>query len=220
VYVLARVLRARFEHVYQLALLSGELREVFERAPPVAGDAGAAAGGGGAGKRKPVEGDCPICFCEMEEDESGEPVVWCRAACGQNIHKGCFETWAATKRRQAGEGGNAEVTCPYCRSVWEGDEDMIKMIRKDGKRNEEGYVNVASQLGISTYRGESCIVFYWPRGWLTSGFFQTTAHTRDGGLATRPATDAGTIEAAIKCLRRLVWPAGDKSRVRILIHLR
>jgi hypothetical protein len=216
VYVLARVLRARFELVYQLALLSGELREVFERAPPVVGDdgdgdgdAGAAAGGGGGGggKRKPVEGDCPICFCEMDQEgEGGEPVVWCRAACGQNVHKGCFETWAATKRRQAGEGGNAasEVTCPYCRSVWEGDEDMIKMIRKDGKRNEEGYVNVASQLGISTHRGESCIMLYWPRGWLTSGLFQTTAHIRDGGLATRPATDAGTIEATIKCLRRLV----------------
>jgi hypothetical protein len=25
-------------------------------------------------------------------------LVWCRAACGQNVHKGCFETWAATKK--------------------------------------------------------------------------------------------------------------------------
>jgi hypothetical protein len=198
VYVLARVLRAKYEHVYQLALLSGELREVFEGAPPVAGDdgdGGAGPAGGGGGKRKAVDGDCPICFCEMDEGEGGEPVVWCRAACGQNVHKGCFETWAATKRRQAGAGGNAEVTCPYCRSVWEGDEDMIKTIRKDGKRNKEGYVNVAFQLGISTDRGESCIVLYRPRGWLT--FFQTTAHTRGGGLATRPATDADTIKAVI-----------------------
>ncbi|KAK4151116.1 E3 ubiquitin-protein ligase Zswim2 [Chaetomidium leptoderma] len=169
-YVLARVLRARFEHVYQLALLRSELREIFAGAPPplmlTTGDDGDDAGTG-AGKRKPVEGDCPICFCEMEvtvvgAGGGGEPVVWCRAACGQNVHKGCFETWAATKRRQAaGGGGSAEVTCPYCRSVWEGDEDMVKLIQKDGKRNAEGYVNVASQLGISAQRDYSTYSSWW-----------------------------------------------------------
>ncbi|KAL1840129.1 hypothetical protein VTJ49DRAFT_785 [Mycothermus thermophilus] len=160
VYVLARVLRARYELVYQLALLSEELREVFAGAPPV--EAGVVGGGGGDGdgKRKPVEGDCPICFCEMEAEGKGaEAVVWCRAACGQNIHKGCFETWAATKRKQGGAGG--QVTCPYCRSVWEGDEDMIQAIVRDGKRNHEGYVNVASQLGISTQRDYSTYSRWW-----------------------------------------------------------
>jgi hypothetical protein len=152
-YVLARVLRAKFEYVYQLALLSGELREIFENAPPpvhLEGADGGGSGGDGGGNRKPVEGDCPICFCEMEAEEGGEAVVWCRAACGQNMHKGCFETWAATKRQQAGGG---DVTCPYCRSVWKGDEDMVKKIEKGGKRNADGYINVASQLGISTERG-------------------------------------------------------------------
>lgn len=161
VYVLAKVLRARFEYVYQLALLSAELREIFAGAPPVlaSGDGGDGGDGGdagnGGGRRKPVEGDCPICFCEMEAKGTGaESVVWCRAACGQNVHKGCFETWAATKRRQPGGGGNGEVTCPYCRSVWEGDAEMVKTIERSGKPNAEGYVNVASQLGISTQRGE------------------------------------------------------------------
>lgn len=153
VYVLARVLRAKFEYVYQLALLGSELREILEGAPPLQSDEGGF-GGNGKGKRKPVEGDCPICFCEMEGQEGTEPVVWCRAACGQNVHKACFETWAATKRRQAHSGGGGEVTCPYCRSVWEGDEDMLKTIRKDGKRNADGYVNVASQLGITPHRGK------------------------------------------------------------------
>lgn len=160
-YVLSRVLRAPFEYVYQLALLSSELREIFANAPPPPPASGEEEGGGsgdGDGRRKPVEGDCPICFCEMEA-EGGEPVVWCRAACGQNIHKGCFETWAATKRRQAAGGGKAEVTCPYCRSVWEGDGDMIKKIERNGVRNAEGYVNVASQLGISTERGKSWLCF-------------------------------------------------------------
>ncbi|KAK4125366.1 hypothetical protein N657DRAFT_550665, partial [Parathielavia appendiculata] len=144
-YVLSRVLRARFELVYQLALLEDEVREILEGAS-VPGTDGGGDGGSGNGKRKPVNGDCPICFCELE----GEAVVWCRAECGQNVHKGCFETWAATKRKQ----GAGEVTCPYCRSVWEGDEDMIKVIQRDAKRNADGYVNVASQLGISTQRGE------------------------------------------------------------------
>lgn len=100
---------------------------------------------------------------------------------------------------EAEAGGSAKVTCLYCRSVWEGDEDMIKTIRKDGTRNEEGYVNAASQLRISTQRGEPCIMLCWPQGWLT--FFQTTAHTQDGGLATRPVIDAGTIEAVRNPLR-------------------
>ncbi|KAL2024255.1 hypothetical protein VTK56DRAFT_9411 [Thermocarpiscus australiensis] len=157
-YVLSRVLRARFDYVYQLALLSSELRDIFASAPPpVEGDAG---GDGGGRNRKPVEGDCPICFSEMEA-EGGEAVVWCRAACGQNIHKGCFETWAATKRRQAAGGGKADVTCPYCRSVWEGDDDMVKNIKRTGKLNEDGYVNVASQLGISTHRDYSTYSRWW-----------------------------------------------------------
>ncbi|KAL2198337.1 hypothetical protein P885DRAFT_67535 [Corynascus similis CBS 632.67] len=160
VYVLARVLRAKFEYVYQLALLGSELREILEGAPPLQSDEGGF-GGNGKGKRKPVEGDCPICFCEMEGQEGTEPVVWCRAACGQNVHKACFETWAATKRRQAHSGGGGEVTCPYCRSVWEGDEDMLKTIRKDGKRNADGYVNVASQLGITPHRDYSTYSKWW-----------------------------------------------------------
>jgi hypothetical protein len=148
--------------VYQLALLRSELREIFANAPLVEHDDAGGVGGSekdGRRRRKPLEGDCPICFCELEEEGGGGTggegqVVWCRAACGQNIHKSCFETWAATKRRQAGAGGSGEVTCPYCRSVWEGDDDMVKKIKTDGKRNAEGYVNVASQLGISTQRGE------------------------------------------------------------------
>jgi hypothetical protein len=189
-YVLSRVLHAKWEYVYQLALLSEELREIFRDAPPPASDGDG--GGGGDGRRKPVEGDCPICFCEMEAS-GGEPVVWCRAACGQNIHKACFETWAATKRRQgAGGGANGEVTCPYCRSVWEGDEDMIRTIEKKGKRNAEGYVNVASQLGISRQRGKGRL---FPRSASKSLTCpQTIVHIRDGGPDTRLPIEKDTID--------------------------
>lgn len=153
IYVLARVLRANPEHVYQLALLTSELRDIFARAPPTDNQP-EANGAGNDNNRKPLEGDCPICFEEMEAQ--GEAIVWCKAACGQNIHQQCFEMWAATKRQQAGtgDGDKVDVTCPYCRSVWEGDEDMVKKIEKTGPLNAEGYVNVAEQLGISDERGE------------------------------------------------------------------
>ncbi|KAK3330717.1 hypothetical protein B0H66DRAFT_544685 [Apodospora peruviana] len=160
VYVLARVLRAKYEYVYQLALLSTELQDIFADAPPPMEDDDGGVGsstGGGNKNRKPVEGDCPICFSDMES-QGNEVIVWCRAACGQNIHKECFEMWAATKRQQA-SGGN--VTCPYCRSVWDGDEDMAKKIKRTGDRNQEGYMNVAEQLGISQVRDTSTYSRWW-----------------------------------------------------------
>lgn len=147
-YVMKRVLRAKFEYVYQLALLGSEVREIFETAGPIPSEDGDEGAGQEDDKnRKPVEGECPICY---EELGAGEAIVWCRAACGQNIHKACIEIWAATKRQQ----GSSKVTCPYCRSNWEGDTDMVKKIEKTGKVGAEGYRNVADQLGISTERGK------------------------------------------------------------------
>lgn len=139
--VLARVLQAPFELVYQKALLGSELRTIFAAAPGVN-----VSGDSGNGKRKPVEGDCPICFCEFDAD-SPESVVWCRAACGQNIHQECFETWARTKTGQ--------VTCPLCRSKWQGDAKMVSKVQMNRAVSSEGYANVAHQLGISTRRGMS-----------------------------------------------------------------
>ncbi|OHE99323.1 SWIM zinc finger protein [Colletotrichum orchidophilum] len=157
-YVMSRVLRAKFEHTYQLALVPSELKEIFDKAPPIDTPADDTQDK----NRKPIDGDCPICFCELESDNK-ETIVWCRAACGQNIHKECFETWAATKRR--GSYGGSDVTCPYCRSVWQGDDDMVKNIKKGGKITREGYVNVAEQLGISTQRDYSTYSRWWTGGY-------------------------------------------------------
>ncbi|KAK1980443.1 SWIM zinc finger protein, partial [Colletotrichum cereale] len=154
-YVMSRVLRAKMEHTYQLALVPSELGEIFANAPPI----DVSSEGSQDKNRKPVEGDCPICFSEFETGSS-ESIVWCRAACGQNMHKGCFETWAATKRRGSGAG---DVTCPFCRSVWQGDDDMVKKIKKAGNITHEGYVNVADQLGISTQRDYSTYSRWWRR---------------------------------------------------------
>lgn len=130
VYVMARVLRARLEYTYQLALLSTELQELFAHAPPIVDESGV--GGEKDKNRKAVDGDCPICFEEM--GGAKEEIVWCKAACGQNIHKQCFEMWSATKKRSDGAG--AKVTCPYCRSLWEGDDDLVKKVNKVGELND------------------------------------------------------------------------------------
>lgn len=83
----------------------------------------------------------------MTEFEAGEDLVWCKAACGNNIHKACFEQWAKTKP--------GEVKCVYCRTPWTGDEETVGFIARNGKKNEEGYVNVGSQLGLSGRRDTS-----------------------------------------------------------------
>ncbi|KAH6991049.1 hypothetical protein BKA56DRAFT_511923 [Ilyonectria sp. MPI-CAGE-AT-0026] len=140
-YVLKRVLNAPYEMVYQLALLHSELRDIFAAAPAISTPKQAE-----SDKRKPIEGDCPICYSELEA-KSPEAVVWCRAACGQNMHEQCFSMWARTKSN--------DVTCPMCRSLWQGDEDAVKRVRREEGDSEEGYVNVADQLGISRVRDES-----------------------------------------------------------------
>ncbi|KAF5001660.1 hypothetical protein FGRMN_966 [Fusarium graminum] len=163
-YVLKQVLNAPFELVYQLALLSTELCSIFASAPPIS-----VHGNGESDKRKPIEGDCPICYCELDE-KNKESIVWCAAACGQNIHEQCFKMWAKTKP------GPGKVTCPMCRSVWKGDEKLVAKVQKDEGEMEEGYVNVGDQLGIGRQRDESSYSQwhgyhqgYWGRKYRGSG---------------------------------------------------
>jgi hypothetical protein len=155
VWVMVRVLRARHDLQYQLALLNSELKEIFQNAPrtPAHSDEEEPAENAADGNRKPVEGDCPICFTEFGD----EAVVFCKAACGNNFHSQCLKTWAATKR-----AAQVAVTCPLCRTPWEesGDvsADALKVAVNGGEVNHEGYVNVAGQLGISQDRGKGPIV--------------------------------------------------------------
>jgi Ring finger domain len=78
-----------------------ELREIFQKAPVAQKEA--ASDDDHPGKRKPIDGDCPICFTEFEENEE---IVWCKAACGNNIHAACFERWASIQQAKG-------VTCVY-----------------------------------------------------------------------------------------------------------
>lgn len=144
IYALVLVLKAPTRLQYQLGLLKSELRQIFAQAPEIA------TGGQIDKNRKSIDGDCPICFMPMEQD--GEAVVYCKAACGNNFHGECFNHWAASKRASA-----ASVTCPLCRSDWQSDASdvgKIKEMSTSRTRNSEGYVNVASELGLSGQRGE------------------------------------------------------------------
>ncbi len=49
------------------------------------------------------------------------------------------------------------------RTPWQGDEDSMKRISKQGRVNEEGYVNVASELGLSGVRDYSSYHQPWVR---------------------------------------------------------
>lgn len=105
------------------------------------------------GRRKPIEGDCPVCVMDFESDKA-EDILWCRGACGNNIHRHCFEQWAKSKP--------GAPKCVYCRTPWKGDEDSLKSIAKGaGKVGPDGYVNVAGELGLSGHRDMSSYHQHW-----------------------------------------------------------
>lgn len=151
-YVLINALKAPAHLQYQLAFLSSELREMYQSSPLSSQKEQSEDNNG---KRKPIEGDCPICFMELEPEK--DEIVWCRAACGNNVHKACFRQWAATQNAQG-------VRCVYCRSAWEtGSSELdLKQLTKDGYVNEEGYVNVGHLLGMPGERDSS--TYYRPWG--------------------------------------------------------
>lgn len=145
--VLVKVLKAPDPLYYQAAFLTSELEEIFTNAGPLPTETVGA--DDKDGKRKPIEGDCPIC-CEELSAET-ETIVWCQAACGNNLHKSCFDQWASAR-------GHGRVTCPYCRTPWQHDITSgasLKGMSKSGTKNSDGYVNVAEQLGMSGTRDYS-----------------------------------------------------------------
>lgn len=97
---------------------------------------------------------------EFDITDKSESIVWCKGACGNNIHKHCFEQWVRSKP--------GEVKCVYCRTPWKAEEpgdEIIKNIdktgKKTGRKNAEGYVNVGSALGLSGERDMSTYHSYW-----------------------------------------------------------
>lgn len=156
VYSLVNVLKAPPHLQYQLAFLSSELREIFATAHllptrvETADDT--------SGKRKSVEGECPICYMDFDEDSN--ELVWCRAACGNNMHKSCFDQWAASQR-------GSVVKCVYCRTPWQSSDSSLSKVAQQGIVGEDGYLNVAHLTGQSTVRDVST---YHPR-WVRRNYY-------------------------------------------------
>jgi hypothetical protein len=165
VYVMLRVLKAREDIAYQLALTSTELRAVFKNAPPIPGveTDPTDARGEQDGNRKPIEGECPICYDDLEPAK--DAIVYCKASCGNNVHKDCMQKWISMSRGKA--------TCPYCRATWAAEDGFDgKLGHVDTKgleRNVDGYVNVAGQLGLSGERDYSTYHQFWARRHLGTG---------------------------------------------------
>ena len=159
VYALHTVLKAPEHLQYQLAYLSSEVREIIRGAPPIPTDVSRAEDTDG--KRKSAIGECPICYFDF--DPENNELVWCKAACGNNMHKSCFEQWVASQR------GNT-VKCVYCRTPWEVDHGDLKNIRQAATVNEEGYVNVADRFGMSGTRNYSSYHQPWVRRTLGMGW--------------------------------------------------
>jgi hypothetical protein len=84
--------------------------------------------------RRPVL-DCSICLDDFTEPEEEDPVVFCRAQCGQNFHKRCMTHWLLECQERARKEIEPliatpgmlrdAVKCPFCRTQWQwnGEDD-------------------------------------------------------------------------------------------------
>jgi len=156
IFVYLRVLRLKRDSafIFQKALLSEELCSIFANAAPdptimanknVRDKYETITSGGpfkstsSDEKRRPIEGDCPICY-ELLEEKDRKDIVWCKEGCGNNLHKDCFEQWKKSKR-------GSKVTCVYCRGNWVENSNGPEVLL-----NEEGYVNLGVVQGMNTQR--------------------------------------------------------------------
>ncbi|KAK9848236.1 hypothetical protein WJX84_001782 [Apatococcus fuscideae] len=124
------------------AVMAAEsVREQYQRMTGKT-EAGAAADAAGAKARRAIEGDCPICFEDLQAEGNGaqEPLVFCKE-CGNNVHKQCFERWTNSKK-----AAGVPITCVLCRAPWEVPADP-------GDGDKSSYVNLASHS--EAHRGAS-----------------------------------------------------------------
>ncbi|KAF2740683.1 hypothetical protein EJ04DRAFT_507707 [Polyplosphaeria fusca] len=110
IYVMINVLYVRDDLQYQLAFTTDELRHIFNAAP-LAPALRVKVEETSNPNRKPIEGECPICYMEFEPD--AEAISYCKNSCGNNIHTDCINTWVKAKQKE-----HKTATCPYCRETW------------------------------------------------------------------------------------------------------
>lgn len=153
VYALHTVLKAPRDLVYQLAFLTPELKVIFDKAPPIPTRLPVADDDDSKGNRKPTDGECPICYMDLAP--SANALVWCQTQCGHNLHKSCFDQWAASQRGQ-------QVKCVYCRTPWHNDVGDLDAIKETAEMGEEGYLNVAQHFGMSSARRYEYVGYHQP----------------------------------------------------------
>lgn len=160
-FVFLRVLRCAKTSalIYQRALLTSELTEIFSRrtaadakalasssvqsAYAVASGKAPEAASSSAAPRSDAD-DCPICF----EALGSEKLEVC-STCRNGIHAECFSHWSRSK-------GGGTVPCPLCRTPW-----PTQAAGGKARVGAEGYTNLAAEAGVSEYRAS---FHSWNRG--------------------------------------------------------
>jgi len=127
--------------IYQRALLSTELQEIFVNAPTDPSDTILATSTvrekfaelvSPQVRRREVSDDCLICYDNMRD---ASELIWC-ANCGNNVHRVCFKDWEQTCQKKV-----LQPTCILCRAPWkEGtSKSDIKIPLVDGYLNLAQY---------------------------------------------------------------------------------
>ena len=98
--------------------------------------------------RREADGDCPICLCEMSDEEVKDDLISYCKACGQNLHSKCMTVWA---RNSVMKGET--TTCPLCRAEWKEEKKKVEVASKHWKCSE-----CNSKVG-KRYRCVNCDVF-------------------------------------------------------------
>jgi len=159
IFVLHRVLKVSRNSplLYQQALLTNELNEIFTKADEQNNDSSVLAEQpireayhaktGDPNviltvkniEQKPItiDDECPICFESMMNEKDN--ILFCSTSCGNNIHKSCFEKW-----RHAKLSMNESVSCPFCRIEW-------KTVIEKTNNNPKGYLNLAAYSTTNDY---------------------------------------------------------------------
>ncbi len=115
-------------------------------------------------QRKPIEGDCAICFDPLGEESGG--LTFCRLTCGTNFHSQCVRMW--TTQQKASGGTKMVATCPACRQPWTDvatggvDPKAAQSSPSRKRKADEGYVNLGELQGQSPERDTSTYYSYSP----------------------------------------------------------
>jgi len=131
-FIYMKVLKVKSEqHIYQKALLTSELQEIFSQAPKdpsaniVADKTVQEKYQEIVGPRiefvpqKAIEPDdtCPVCYDSMSASEA---LVFCKSSCGKSLHAQCFKEWSVAK--------HGKPTCVFCRANWVEETNSKKII--------------------------------------------------------------------------------------------